>query len=275
GLVFHLALAVDQTHQFYDFSSVMFALLVLFLPHSFGSWVGERVGSIRARLALRGPRLPVVARVVGVGVPVALVLVVIGDVTDARGSLLVGWWPWQVAGVLIVGAVIRYVRQRPPAYGSGWRIWPHHVAYLVVPLLLVGNGLTPYLELKTAFGWNMYSNLRTVGGESNHLLLGRSFPVLGEQDELVEIIRSSSADLESYAEAGYGLPYLQLRAYLADHPDESITYERGGERITLRRASDRPELVEPVPVWQRKFQVFRAVDLTSPERCVPVFGPAR
>lgn len=34
---------------------------------------------------------------------------------------------------------------------------------LLVPVLVVFNGLTPYLELKTGFGWNMHSNLRTVG----------------------------------------------------------------------------------------------------------------
>ena len=49
--------------------------------------------------------------------------------------------------------------------------------------------------------------------------------------------------------------------------DTAITYERAGERVTLRRARDLPELVEPLPQWQEKFQVFRAVDLGSPERC--------
>jgi hypothetical protein len=54
-----------------------------------------------------------------------------------------------------------------------------------------------------------------------------------------------------------------------------IAYDRGNERVALRHASDRPELVAPVPIWREKLLLFRAVDLESPERCVPTFGPAR
>jgi hypothetical protein len=275
ALVFHTLLAIDQSHQFYDFSAVLFALFVLFLPQTAGSWVGERMGSIRARLALRGPRLPFLAKGLAVAAPLAVTLVVVTDQVSARSALLLGWWPWQVFALATLVAAVRYVRQRPPAYGPAWHLWPHHVAYLLVPLLVVANGLTPYLELKTATGWNMYSNLRTVDGESNHLVVGRSFPLADEQDELVEIVRSSAPELTYYADNRLGLPFLQLREFLSRHPATSITFDRGGERVTLARAADLPELVAPVPTWREKLQVFRAVDLGSPERCQPGFGPAR
>jgi hypothetical protein len=275
GLAFHLLLAIDQTHQFYDFSSVLFALLVLFLPQTSGAWVGERMGSIRARLALRGPRLPSVVKALAVLVPVWLTTVVVTEGVGPRTALLLGWWPWQLFAVTAVVATFRYVRQRLPAYGPQWHVWPHHVAYLLIPLLALLNGLTPYLEVKTGAGWNMYSNLRTVDGESNHFVVGRSFPVTDEQEDLVEIVRSDAPELQYYADQHFGLPFLQLREFLSRRPSTSITYDRGGERVTLRRASDLPELVEPVPTWREKLQIFRAVDLGSPERCQPGFGPAR
>jgi hypothetical protein len=275
GLGFHFVLAIDRTHQFYDFTSVLFALFVLFLPHTAGAWVGERMGSVRARLALRGPRLPDVVKGMAIAVPVALALLAIGEAFSARQALLAGWWPWQAFGLVAIAAAVRYLRQRPPAYGPAWHLWPHHVAYLVIPLLVVVNGVSPYLELKTATGWNMYSNLRTVDGESNHLLVGRSFPVVGTQDDLVEIVRSDAPELQYYADAGYGLPFLQLREFLARHPQTALTYDQAGERITLQRADDRPDLVAPVPTWREKLQVYRAVDLSSPERCQPGYGPAR
>jgi hypothetical protein len=71
------------------------------------------------------------------------------------------------------------------------------------------------------------------------------------------------------------LPWQQLRAYLADHPDVGLTYRRGSATVSLARAADDPELVRPLPTWQEKLQLFRAVDEQSPERCVPTFGPAR
>ena len=37
---------------------------------------------------------------------------------------------------------------------------------IVVGLLAVLNGLTPYTEIKTAYGFNMYANLLTARGQS-------------------------------------------------------------------------------------------------------------
>jgi hypothetical protein len=93
---------------------------------------------------------------------------------------------------------------------------------------------------------------------------------------VVEILETSDDGLDVYRRTGYGLTFRQLRTYLADRPETSLTFRRAGEVVELERAADLPELVEPVPAWREKVQLFRAVDLRSPpERCVPVWGPAR
>jgi hypothetical protein len=152
---------------------------------------------------------------------------------------------------------------------------PVHLGLLAVPVLVVLNGLTPYTELKTAYGWNMYANLRTVDGDSNHFVVRATLPLSDAQSDVVTIVSTSDPQLQRYAASGYGLVHRQLRAYLAEHPDVAITYERGGRRVVLARASDDPALVTPLPAWQEKLLLYRAVDLESPERCVPTFGPAR
>ena len=152
----------------------------------------------------------------------------------------------------------------------------HHVVFLLVPLLVVANGLTPYLELKTAYGWNMYANLRTVDGDSNHFVVRSTLPLTDEQADLVRIISTDDPGLTLYAEQ-------RLRAHLdaAAELPRPIVPACGSPTPGATRpwrwshASDRPELVEPVPVWREKLLLFRAVDLESPERCVPLFGPAR
>ena len=195
------------------------------------------------------------------------------DVLTPTSALEVGWWPWQVYAVLVGATALRFLRQHRTSVAGYLR--PHHALFAVVPLLVVLNGLTPYLEVKTGYGWNMYANLRTVDGESNHLLVRRTFPLTDEQRDVVEILSTSSPVLRRYSTSGYGLTWRQLRAYVAQHPDIRLTYRRGNEVVALARASDDPELVEPVPAWREKVQLFRAVDLRSPERCVPTFGPAR
>lgn len=273
ALVFHAVLALDRAHQFFDFSSVLAALFVLFLPPSAGSWVVERIGSMRARLALEHDRLPERVHLGLVAVPVAAGLLAAFDELSVARARGVGWWPWQLYSAAVIGAVIVFLRQHRPA--PAVRLRPHHLAFAVVPLLVVVNGLTPYLEVKTGYGWNMYSNLRTVDGESNHLLVRRTLPLTDEQADVVRILSTSSPDLARYAERGYGLTWRQLRSYLSRHPDVAITYQRGSETVSVRHASDRAELVEPVPQWREKVQLFRPVDLQEPERCVPTFGPAR
>lgn len=274
ALVFHGVLAADQAHQFFDFSSVLAALFVLFLPESAGTWVAERAGSTRARLALVHDRLPMLVHAGAAAAPTAAGLAVAAGLLTPRAALDLGWWPWQLWAVLCVGGALRFLDQRPPAPMPG-ALRPHHALFLLVPLLVVGNGLTPYLELKTGFGWNMYANLRTVDGESNHFVVRRTWPLSDAQGDLVRVVSSDDPALEVYARRGYLLAFYQLRIYLADHPDARLTFEHRGKTVALERADDRPELVEPVPSWRQKVQLFRAVDARSPERCVPTFGPAR
>lgn len=273
ALVFHAVLAVDHTHQFFDFSSVLFALFVLFLPATAGAWVGERLGSVRARLALRGEAVPGRVHLALVGLAVVIGLLVALDVYTRTVALQVGWWPWQLYALGVIAAAWRVTRQERTA--PSIRLRPHHALFAIVPLLVVANGLTPYLEVKTGYGWNMYANLRTVDGETNHLIVPRTFPVTDEQADLVEIVDSDDAGLARYAATDYALTWRALRTYLSDRPDVRITYVRDGRRVSLDRASDDPDLVRPVPTWRDKIQLFRAVDRRSPERCVPYWGAAR
>ena len=273
GLLFHGLLALDRSHQFFDFSSVLAALFVLFLPPEAGSWVAERAGSVRARLSLRHERSPSIVHAVLVAMPVVVAAACTLDLLDGQQAVDLGWIAWQAYTVVVILAVLRFLGARAPVAEHALR--PAHALLLAVPVLVVLNGLTPYLELKTGYGFNMYANLRTVDGDSNHFLVRATLPLTHEQADLVRIVSTDAPGLQRYAQNDYGLTWRQLRAFLAQHPEVAITYERAGERVVLEHAADDPELVQTVPAWLEKVQLFRPVDLTSPERCVTTFGPAR
>ncbi len=274
ALLFHGVLALDRINHVFDFSSVLLPLFLLFLPAAFFEWVVEVMRSTRARVARTGDRAPHLLHGLMVALPTAAGLAVAGELVDPDQAVAIGWWPWQPWALLWLLLVLRFLERRPerPRPGS---LRVRQVSLLVVPLLVVANGFTPYLELKTSFGWNMYSNLRTASGESNHLLVARTLPLSDAQDHLVEVLDSSDAGLAAYHDQGYALTWRALRTYLSEHPDVRVTYRRHGEVVSLGRASDRPELVRPVPMWRDKLQAFRPVDLRDPVRCVPAFGPAR
>ena len=119
ALGFHAVVALDRTHQFFDFSAVLSAVFVTFLPTAILVDAQQRLG--RA----------VPARVVRVGAPAAALLAgligaVAADRADHRLALDAGWLAWQLLAV-VVGVAIRGLpacppgdrfRRRGPAAGS-------------------------------------------------------------------------------------------------------------------------------------------------------------
>ena len=240
--------------------------------------MGRGAGRIGAGPAGAAPTigLPHWSHVALVAVPTTVGLLVALDAVDAATALDLGWWPWHLYLIACLVATLRYLRQRRPEPERG-ALRVHHVVFLLVPLLVVANGLTPYLELKTAYGWNMYANLRTVDGDSNHFVV-RSHPAAhrragrprsDHQHRRPGPERCTPTD-------DYALTWTQLRSYLvgpsrrADHLRQGQRDRGAGPRVRSSRSSS-----SRCPVWREKLLLFRAVDLESPERCVPLFGPAR
>ena len=143
---------------------------------------------------------------------------------------------------------------------------------LIVALaaLVVFNGLTPYLELKTGYGFNMYANLATTDGVSNHLIIRRTLPLTDVQAHLAQVESSDDPVLSRYATDGYLLPERNLRDYLASHPSARAVVTVEGRRMEVSGA----DFGRPLPVLVRKFQLFRAVDRADPPRCQLGWLPA-
>jgi hypothetical protein len=251
GYLFHLLISFDLGQHFYDFTAVLFALFALFLaPESLAGF--ER----RVR--------PMVA---GAGAGAATILAVgasTGPNDVTRLILSLGAFAvWIPTGVLLAWAVLtdrtpgRPVSLRSP---DGWSV-------AIVGLVLF-NALTPYLGLKTGYGFNMYANLVTHEGESNHFVIGRTLDLVDV--EMVEVVEARGAGLEAYVGSGYLVPERNLMDLLAEHPDATVTYRRGDETISGSGA----ELGRELPVLIEKFGLFRSVDTADPPRCQTSWLPA-
>ena len=143
------------------------------------------------------------------------------------------------------------------------------MAAWVLVAVVVANGLTPYLEVKTSLGFNMYANLVTVAGDTNHLVVRRTARLSSVQDDLLEVIESEDDGLAAYAEEGYLLPRRNLLDYLARNPGVSVVVQDGDGERTLD-SSDGVRL----PLMVRKLITFRAVDGEDPPRCQALWLPA-
>ena len=195
---------------------------------------------------------------------------------DRSSTIDVGWVLWQP---LSVGALLVALWWwRTDRRGADVPVWPGLRPAVVLPVLVLLNGASPYLELKTGAAWNMYANLRTAGGETNHLLVPRTFPLTSPQDDLVEVLASGDPALQVYADLGYRLPVRTLRAHLQRRFDAPSTVRIDGEVVRLVPAEGIPaRLGPPVPALVEQLFVLRATgaDPDAPEPCQLGVLPAR
>jgi hypothetical protein len=237
-------------------------LLTLFLP-----------AAVATRFAARVDALPAKARRTAALAFTVLAAVMIGAaVVPLREQtvFVVRWLPFVLWVPFSLAFVAGVIAARGPTESAGGSPGATGV---VLALLTVLNGLTPYVELKTAGGFNMYANLLTAQGRSNHWVVRRTWPLRDGHAGPVEIVDSSDAGLLRYRDRGYRVAWPELRRYLAARPDVSLTYRREGRTAVVVRAGDDPFLSDGGPWWWRFFGL-RALDTHDPPRCQDSWLPA-
>jgi len=270
AIVFHGIIALDSRHLFIDFSSVMTALFVPFLPL-------RVIDLSTTTLAENTQRWVTAVALSCFGVVFLCQLnaqVSALNAAFASGRLWL-WYVYDAATLFLLGRSLvrptpsRGCRTENPAF---WIISPRLL--WTIPLLVVVNGALPYVELRTAFAFNMYSNLRIVEGRTNHLIVPFSIPIGNRHFGLVRILSSNDPALALYATAGYDLPWDSFRIYLWKHPGATVRFRRLGEEFQIQSGLDSaPAPPAPVVLWD-KLLPLRAIDQQALPRCQDVFFPA-
>lgn len=146
------------------------------------------------------------------------------------------------------------------------------VIALIAPLLVLLAGVGPYLGLWTDRAFAMYSNLRTEGGRSNHLLVGAAGQPFGYQRDLVRVLEGDTPVMRLMAAEGLEVPFEELRARLTEErgrvtgPIPLRWQQRGVARYVADVRVD-TSFALPVPGWQGRFLRFRPVEPSGPRRC--------
>lgn len=269
---FHWLLAMDLNQHFWDFSSVLFAGFILFLDD-------EQVAYLTRHFQWRGYLQTKVdpLRYFILLFTVIAVTVNIFPLPEIYAMILqdLGHSAWWIYGTGALGAVLLSLWSRKPPMKHGSIRRPFVPLLLATPILAGLNGLTPYLEIKTGFSWNMYSNLRTVAGKTNHLLLPGTLDLTGSQRELVYILDSSDPELLRLHDKHYALTHSEFIRYTREFPHNNTTYRYKNEirRISQTEVNHMGDLNNSI-LTERLF-AFRSIDLNHSERCRPDFSPAR
>jgi hypothetical protein len=255
AMTFHFGISLDLGQHFYDFTAVLFPLFLLFL--------GDRPMAAMEERYPRGRRIWIPAALVLSGFVVASVAPV-SEVTSAllRQGVFILWVPF---GIWLIWTTIRYSYGEPDLV-----LRPQGAISVALIAIVVLNGVAPYLEVKTATAWNMYANNLTAAGESNHLIIRRTYPLTAGNVDPVVVVETEDPGLALYVDSGYAIPWDRFRHYLSSRPEVSVTYQRGDQT-----ASVTGEMVgEALPWWRDRLLAFRAIDLERPVRCQAYWLPA-
>ena len=118
----------------------------------------------------------------------------------------------------------------------------------------------------------MFSNLRTEGGQSNHVILP-NVALFKYQEDLVEVLESNDPQFEKLVDSGDLIPWFEVRrmASKSERADAEITCIRNGILLVLKRGDSSKESQEaftPHPWLAAKFLHFRSIrPFDQPQKC--------
>ena len=264
GLVFHGVISFNPVSKFYNFSSMLFALFFLFTSKNVLTSGREFLSAWRCKLT----QTSFAAKLLWGAVLAATVLLVLHYLDQnlkKSGDLYLV--VWSLYGLLALGTFALLLIKPRRFSDIGPILVPRHTHLLILPGLLLLNGMSPYLGLKTETSFAMYSNLRTEGGITNHFFLPAKMQIFPYQNDLVQIQSASSNTIKSLTVKDQMIPFFELRRAVSQRPHTAISYWRNGVSTTVRDAANVSELSQPVPLLLRKLLYFRPINKTGPQEC--------
>lgn len=261
GLAFHLMLSMNQKHiGFNSFSAMLYASFFLFTPRDFPDRLSDLLSNIYQRWADGKGKWIVWSGVVAAIVILSLCLLVVynGNYRNVINIAGVAWG--LVLGTIFISVIALY----PTSQAKFVTLFrPRWSLQWIVPMLLLFNGFTCYLGLKTTSTFNMFTNLRTEGGETNHFFMSKRFKIAGYIDDLVEITNTNHPDLKRFENQRIITYYEFQRNARKQHQDYYAEYRRNGKPMRLEvknGVSNDPAVLVSYPQWQYKIMGFKPID---------------
>ena len=269
-LVFGTMHAVLAMIGFADFSVLAFSLLFTFIPSSYyqviNSYVNLRFPRLRIHRAHAYFMINFLGNLLG-----AILLGGLLTGTHIQYSDQVSGLSFVLAALILTWPILSMVfsSSRRPVWGGVPVLNRHMPKFMFVFLVLLFlYGMTPYLGLRTTGNFTMFSNLRTEGTFSNHLLL-RSNPikVWGYQEDVVRLREIRGARwLE-----GKSLPVVEFRKRIYEWTQAGRTVplelEYRGEIYSTEDIVKDPVWRTEKRNWEMMLLDFRAIQPEGPNQC--------
>ena len=265
GLFFHYILTLDLAVPFFNFTSILFLFFILCLPKNI---LVQLAGWADLQLAERWKKW-VVGGAMGLVLFAPLIDSAATQIFFALGRGVV----WLFFGTPILIWVFRQMFFQQQNWSDTFSIWPSKESKQQLPKAILLTllsctllmGLSPWLEIQTGYGLTMYSNLLTAQGETNHIIMPRTFPIGRGYYDLIEITAADPQSIDPFfIGTGWQIPSVTAKQTLAQHPELDAEILRQGNTSTFSQEND---LYTPLPYLQQKLQNLRPVDGQDAVRC--------
>ncbi len=260
GMAFHVILSQRAYPYITDFPILLGAAYALFLPEA---------GIDRINTSLLAPwrRSRYHASSKSLIAPALLLAVIFAPAVFALpaqssinwftfANLKAAHWTLYAAAYVAI-LVFLIVKLRGGDYVSSSLVWRRaHVPLAPIIALAVFVGLSPYIGLKTAGAFTMFSQLETEGGYSNHFFMPPELQIFDYQKQVC-VIETTAADIPVTAATGELLTWHRFLKLTRANPEAAITYEFKGERHELERIAEKPELAGKADLFERFYLTFQ------------------
>jgi len=228
GMAFH---GIILYHGFYHFAAMLFPLYLLFIPTSIINKNSIKLGFVKGKLSLLKEFLLSLVILTG--------LVWLSSLTGERDLGRYLWLPYIVMLFVFMGWL--------GAKHFNWNCRSDKFLKIVSApqwifiLFMVFNGINPYLGLKTALSFSMYSGLITEQGRTNHFFIPTEWQLFNYQKDLIRIDPEFSTDnkfFKHWQNADARVPFIKLKSYVLNGviaTDTPVDYWRKSKLFQVSR----------------------------------------
>lgn len=256
GLVFHAMVSLSPAMAVSDFTAALFALFFLFLADDEIDSAARRL----LRLTAGSPTIAVFGRRRWI-VPTWLVFCGgVAGYSSQSLSLLLIWITFTTYAIVTLIAVL----PRAGRTGPWVQLRPSLVVFPAA-VFLAFTAVNPYLGLRTNGAFTMFSNLRTEGDGSNHVVVS-GWHLAPYQNELFIIVDSSDEGMRALADDHQALTLASVRSMPRLLPGIAIAGTVDG--VEVRWTEEDSVALVGEPSWfEHWFLSFRPVSLDGVPRC--------
>ena len=277
GILLHGALGFIY---FWHFTPLLYALFVLFLPddffdHIYNTFLPYKQKNKKLKRSILGLMLliPLLYFLKDYFPIIGSELGNFSRNTNRNWSLgfnlrsFLGWLPFLIYSI----AFLYFVISAPRTTTKLSRVKLPKAYYLFVILLIV-NGFSPYLGIKTHQSFSMFSGLMTHENKNNHLFM----PTVNIVQTQMDVVTPCQQHHTNYPkrlrwQKDEKLVYYELQKRVtslskAGIRDIELCFMRKGKSVTLYNAERDSSLIIPINWLDRNFRIYREIPIDT-NRC--------